>query len=330
MFKTEMQEPIPHDDGLWELDVPNDHSCFFWATALGYLLPCVGNLDELQKRSMSLLGSDKPLVVQRLVEYISQFNPFDCKNWFDNKDLQIIMQIYWRNRVIDYMQHNKDVFFQYIIGEYNVAHIHDNEQKFQAYLQKMRDPGMWAGNIESYAASLILGHNIHFITGHQFNTVPSPKITLVPVNATGDIHGPVNHYHFKLSSDDFLKIAKQDQTPLEDDKLPADLNFENLSIPDSDAFPSYVLNVPVVISSDSNDTSSEELEDATFQFQESAFNDPKATIRLLPPEEIIDVSGKTKKNHQRGQVDPAPIDPIQENHSQQGKTEKILSVLSST
>ncbi len=183
----------------WELDVPSDGSCLFWAAALSYLLPVL-NKPEFHERYRNLFGEEEhlDLIKQMLRKYDPQATVISL---FQNDTMNHLIRHVFRSRVIDYMAEEKNK------PHFSAYHPEDHGP-YDNYLIRMRNSTAWGGELEIKAISLLLSCNIVLEGVGAVQNYPEklnetfPTIKLVSVNAGNHVGGAKNHYRFTLAQDE--------------------------------------------------------------------------------------------------------------------------------
>jgi predicted acylesterase/phospholipase RssA/tetratricopeptide (TPR) repeat protein/ankyrin repeat protein len=197
-INKKLQVPQKKED-KWEIDVPADNSCLFWAAALAYLLPVINNKNEFKARFISIFGEGELNQSIGILSLLKTYNPFSNTFLFVDSKLNYLIREQFRKRVIEYIAsaEQKEHFRPFWDSGSSTT-----QASFEEYLSNMQHPDSWAGNLEIRAISQLLDCNVNLITGYEpqkFATNSSVTITLVHVNAISDSRDK-NHYHFYLDS----------------------------------------------------------------------------------------------------------------------------------
>lgn len=206
-----LQQPIKKENE-WEIDVPGDNSCLFWAAACAYLVPVINNQAVFQTRCLTLFGDESSDKVDLIKNFFSTYNPFSALKLFENPTLNILIREQFRSRVIEYIATHKEEFAEFWATE-NVQ----LENSFDDYLSRMHAPQAWGGNLEIRAISQLLDCTIHVQTPHSpiqtYSSTNGPTITLIHANTANEGESrPGNHYHFTV--EESIGDAYQASAPL--------------------------------------------------------------------------------------------------------------------
>lgn len=157
-------------------NVPKDGNCLFWATMLAYLEPIKNNENEFKKRYLNIFGNKKNW------KKIFNFSDF---NFEDNKDLVLL----FRKNVVEYMKNNPEEFKEFITKD-----IYEN------YLIKMKNDGIWGGELEIKAISHLLKTKIIVHKINENNILFSTNYRKFANNDFDSeikiIHVDNNHYQY--------------------------------------------------------------------------------------------------------------------------------------
>ncbi len=194
-----IKQPPKMNKNVWEIDVPGDDSCLFWAVALAFLLPVLEEDKKFQDRYIKLFGNLNHL--QYVQEILKKYNPFSDTSIFLDNAMNKLIREEFRARVIGIMadETHKETFRLY----------YDGSGTFEDYLTNMQRTSSWAGELEIRAMSMLLECNIHCQQGDLTQCYPDlvnedkPIVQIVYVNYLGrvDKEAKKNHYHFNISKD---------------------------------------------------------------------------------------------------------------------------------
>ena len=180
-----MRGEIQRDTGDWDIDVPADDSCFFWAAALAFLLPVRTDTGTLDGRLNKLFGDLSAEQMQDVVRLIQIYQPGVNEEIFSDKIMRTLVREVFRSRVMDHMASHKDDYSEFYFEE-------DAGRSFDDYIAYMYDVNSWAGNHEFRALADFLGCAVsEKISDQRFNRKCDVKIELVHVNRS--------HYKYILS-----------------------------------------------------------------------------------------------------------------------------------
>ncbi len=98
-----LQPRFNESQNTWEIDVPGDGSCLFWAVALAYLIPVKDNEFRFQKRFKKLFGKKSLARLASVKAKISAYNPYSGEETiYQDETLKELISKQFRYRVIDY------------------------------------------------------------------------------------------------------------------------------------------------------------------------------------------------------------------------------------
>lgn len=188
-----LQQPIKKENE-WEIDVPGDNSCLFWAATCAYLIPVIHTPTDFQQRYLQLFGEESIEFLTAIQTLFSQYNPFTNTQLFGNTELKDLVKEKFRARVIEHIASHKESF---------AAFWTTTTSTFDDYLASMYDPASWGGDIEIRAISQLLNCHIQ-LTSHtgynqSFGEDNLVTLTLTHISADNDATSrDGNHYHFDI------------------------------------------------------------------------------------------------------------------------------------
>lgn len=221
--KVAVESPPTLPKEFTAVDVPHDHNCLFWSTALGLLLPTLNDRSAFNKMFALLFGQDEHYFLLTTEESIATNQPsvrdrvyhilatYDCQKdtpiQFVDTILTTLVCGVFRNRVVDHMtgHFNDEEFKQYHAKE-------NNRVDWDAYLNAMRKSKEWAGHPEMVAISQLTQTNFLI---HTRDAKPQPcsvagaKQTLHLIHTHADeLVTNKNHYQFGLPTQLYSDMIK--------------------------------------------------------------------------------------------------------------------------
>src|SRR5690625_449080 len=96
----------------WEIDVPGDNSCLFWAAALTYLIPVKDDDITLRERFGRLFGFDHlEKSFDHVKNFLQSYSPFQAsEDAYQNEKLGKLIQRIFRKKVVGHISSKKDDF----------------------------------------------------------------------------------------------------------------------------------------------------------------------------------------------------------------------------
>ncbi|MBX9586376.1 MAG: hypothetical protein K2X50_03875 [Gammaproteobacteria bacterium] len=202
---------------FYDINVPSDGTCMFYAIALDYLLSIINNPEQFLQRYKKLFGDGFDALMDEIKEDVLNF-----KHGIEDTRFEQLVYSVMRVRVVEYMKEN--------------AHIYANGiDDFQLYLKNMSERSMYAGNLETHAISAFLGQRIdvyHVVKG-QIKLLEEPADTSVSqtplciLYTMSDKASNVNnHYHALIEKEILDRSLLQEEEPPEDiDSISKDLSL---------------------------------------------------------------------------------------------------------
>ena len=193
-----LQPPIKRANE-WEIDVPGDNSCLFWAATCAYLVPVIDDPSVFETRCLRLFGAENSDKVDLIKTLFSSYNPFSAQEIFKHPTINSLVREQFRSRIIEYIATHKEKF-----AEFWVAENPQLENGLADYLSRMQDPDAWGGDFEITAISQLLdctirvqGNNSSVQTYSSTNN--TIIVTLIHANTADEGENrPGNHYHFTI------------------------------------------------------------------------------------------------------------------------------------
>ncbi len=186
----------------YEVDVPDDGTCLFYAVSFAYLIPVIDDPAQFRTRYINLFGSE---VAASAEENRVILKGYDGSVEFIKKltgIFEVLVNVNFRKNVVDYMRQKKKEYVE------NFA----SEEVFLAHLTYMGDPKnrAWGDQPEIKAMCEMLQANI-ILYAHDAQDKPKPmpgynhglsfqdscKLHLVYTAADGDRRAK-NHYHYLI------------------------------------------------------------------------------------------------------------------------------------
>lgn len=207
---------LPNQDlEVFDVNVPGDNTCLFYAIALGYLLPVLGDNDKFKSRVDALFKlHDEVIEYEKLRKILSAFEgQTDFISRGDNSGfLEALINVNLRTKIVAYMRDNSH--YSEFLGHFQEEFFSDLEltadalrARFDHYLDDMQAPkGSWGGNLEILACIQLLNvdFNIYVISKNGTDLEPSMTADKSNPKPNGEINlfytsmivgGAKNHYH---------------------------------------------------------------------------------------------------------------------------------------
>lgn len=202
------RDGIPH---RYEVNVPSDGTCLFYSVMFAYLIPVVNNQVQFKLRYEKLFGNktsisaDDNRALLRNYDGSLQFITDKATN------LEMLVNIYFRKRIVDYMEKEKKNFIP----------LFPSEELFSAHIKTMADPfkKAWGDQPEISAISQLLEANV---VVYEYDTNKYPilkkggnhgeqylsKCQLQLVFTSAANGGQNNHYHYLIDEQSWRLLNK--------------------------------------------------------------------------------------------------------------------------
>lgn len=192
-----------------ELHVPDDHSCLFWSVALGVLIPVLNNnaayraafnrlfVNPGDVQDAQLFDRLQANLKARIEAFLVTNDTHILERKSDDDPLYRLINHYFRQKVASYIASHPQTYTDELLGRDN-----------RAYVDALRSPTFWGGQIEIHAMFRLLGENYQLeVVGGNFLAPGKPVINLIFTNAKSGSSGVKNHYNVRMPV--IVPIAEQ-------------------------------------------------------------------------------------------------------------------------